>query len=263
VSILYQQKAFIRLKEEIEKSSGPHLQEHVGFLNEKALMQAVEEGREAVVSRMCDIGANIACIDNRRRSPLHIAAEKGYIGIVRLLLKHGADTDSKSDLNWTPAMAAAHEGQYAVVELIRVHAIAKKHIPSSISTEYCSQVILFLDSDWGSFFLDTLNAKIQLAGEVPDGVIRHKDYHLRLGHADMLFEEIEIYFSILHRDPFLAFTVDFGYGGTKGGQRGYIKVTIVNGETYEVHRDPFKIANTTSFENVPTSFAMEAADSRP
>lgn len=53
-------------------------------------------------------------------------------------------------------------------------------------------------------------------------------------------------------EPLLAFTIDFGYGGTKGGQKGYMRVKIVNGGTYEVRRNPPKMANATSFENMPT-----------
>ena len=94
------------------------------FINEKALLWAVEDGRETVVRKMCDSGANIACFDDRRRSPLHLAAAKGHIGIVQLLLEKRVDINSKSDLNWTPAMAAVHKDHFAVVELIRAHAIA-------------------------------------------------------------------------------------------------------------------------------------------
>lgn len=67
-----------------------------------------------------------------------------------------------------------------------------------------------------------------------------------------MFEEIEIHFNIFHVEPLLAFTIDFGYGGTKGGQKGYMRVKIVNGGTYEVRRNPPKMANATSFENMPT-----------
>lgn len=42
--------------------------------------------------------------------PLHVAAGKGYISVVKELLDHGANVNAQDDDSWTPILWAAHNG---------------------------------------------------------------------------------------------------------------------------------------------------------
>lgn len=54
-------------------------------------------------------------------SPLHIAAQKGYDGIVRLLLEHGADCNEKDSDGLTPLTHAIRGDHEAAVRLLLSH----------------------------------------------------------------------------------------------------------------------------------------------
>ena len=51
-------------------------------------------------------------------SPLNSAACNGHLEVVKLLLRHGAAVDSRSDDGWSPLTAAAGNGHTAVVEAL-------------------------------------------------------------------------------------------------------------------------------------------------
>ena len=51
-------------------------------------------------------------------APLHIAAKYGFLDIAKLLIKHGADVDRLNDRRETPLMMAANECNWDVVELL-------------------------------------------------------------------------------------------------------------------------------------------------
>ena len=40
----------------------------------------------------------MSCSLQRKRSPLHAAAEKGHTGIINILIKRGADVDTKDNV---------------------------------------------------------------------------------------------------------------------------------------------------------------------
>ncbi|RXG58833.1 Protein phosphatase 1 regulatory subunit 12A [Armadillidium vulgare] len=52
---------------------------------------------------------------------LHVAAAKGYMKVMRLLLEAGTDVDTKDFDGWTPLHAAAHWGQAEAVEILCDH----------------------------------------------------------------------------------------------------------------------------------------------
>ena len=63
---------------------------------------------------------DICCLCRKKRSPLSIACDKGYIDIVELLIKHGQTTKiniSNSD-GFTPLIIACHNGHVAVAKLL-------------------------------------------------------------------------------------------------------------------------------------------------
>ncbi|KAK3579218.1 hypothetical protein CHS0354_022764 [Potamilus streckersoni] len=54
-------------------------------------------------------------------SALHVAAAKGYIKVINILLQAGVDVNAKDYDDWTPLHAAAHWGQEEVCKLLAEH----------------------------------------------------------------------------------------------------------------------------------------------
>ncbi|XP_068168300.1 protein phosphatase 1 regulatory subunit 12A isoform X2 [Antennarius striatus] len=55
---------------------------------------------------------------NTKATALHVAAAKGYIEVLKVLLQCGVDVDSRDSDGWTPLHAAAHWGQEEVCTLL-------------------------------------------------------------------------------------------------------------------------------------------------
>ncbi|KAK2842363.1 hypothetical protein Q5P01_012563 [Channa striata] len=58
---------------------------------------------------------------NTKATALHVAAAKGYIEVLKVLLQCGVDVDSRDIDGWTPLHAAAHWGQEEVCTLLADH----------------------------------------------------------------------------------------------------------------------------------------------
>ena len=88
--------------------------------NSEQLLSAASCGQEALVRLLLKKGADVESKDIKySQTPLSLAAKNGHEAVVRLLLEMGADTDSK-DINYgqTPLSWAAEEGHEAVVRLL-------------------------------------------------------------------------------------------------------------------------------------------------
>ncbi|RUS76171.1 hypothetical protein EGW08_016083 [Elysia chlorotica] len=88
-----------------------------------AIFMAAEENKLEVLQKLLSetkvkmLIDESDCYDN---SPLHIAAQKGYLDIVQCLLKNGADLDNKNEEEETPLHLAAKHGRTNIVrELIK------------------------------------------------------------------------------------------------------------------------------------------------
>ena len=83
------------------------------------LWLAAGSGHEAVVKLLLDKGANIELKDTFGQAPLFCAAENGHEAVVKLLLDKGANAESKTDYSGlTPLLCAAEYGREAVVKLL-------------------------------------------------------------------------------------------------------------------------------------------------
>jgi ankyrin repeat protein len=85
---------------------------------QKSLFQAVIESNEASVKLLLAEGAEVDARDEIGKTPLIIAADKGYFPIVQLLIQNGADINAQHNLHWTALMFAAGKGHSAIVKLL-------------------------------------------------------------------------------------------------------------------------------------------------
>jgi len=85
---------------------------------QKSLFQAVIESNEASVKLQLAEGAEVDVRDEIGKTPLIIAADKGYLPIVQLLIQNGADINAQNNLHWTALMFAAGKGHFAIVKLL-------------------------------------------------------------------------------------------------------------------------------------------------
>ena len=85
---------------------------------QKSLLQAVIESNEASVKLLLAEGAEVDARDEIGKTPLIIAADKGYFPIVQLLIQNGADINAQHNLHWTALMFAAGNGHSAIVKLL-------------------------------------------------------------------------------------------------------------------------------------------------
>ncbi|KAJ1475208.1 ankyrin repeat-containing domain protein, partial [Baffinella frigidus] len=84
-----------------------------------ALWSAAQAGRTQEVLKMLAEGADFEERGGPTlTTPLFIAAHKGHEGVVRVLLKHGANTSAKDRQGWTPLHRAANRGREGVVTLL-------------------------------------------------------------------------------------------------------------------------------------------------
>ena len=83
------------------------------------LMEAIEIGDVKTVKELIEYSPYIPIIHTYEMSALHLAAQKGHIEIVRVLLDAGADVNPTEDMVGTTAlMFASQNGHIEVVELL-------------------------------------------------------------------------------------------------------------------------------------------------
>ena len=83
------------------------------------LTDATVKGREDMVKALLTDGKDINACASNGQNPLHLAAEQGDIGVVRILLEHGAMVDAvETAAGYTPLHYAAGRGHTDVCELL-------------------------------------------------------------------------------------------------------------------------------------------------
>lgn len=88
------------------------------IVDERRLRTACNENDYITVVELLEGGADPSCEDDKKRTPLHIAASQGHQEIVRVLLDKGADPNKKDFIGNTPLHLAACTCQIAVVTLL-------------------------------------------------------------------------------------------------------------------------------------------------
>jgi ankyrin repeat protein len=90
------------------------------FMEDTELIKASKIGDADLVQKLLASGANIKDRDERGHTPLHLAAESGYLEVVKILVEKGADVNAPQLISgeaiwgWTPVSAAASRGHLEV-----------------------------------------------------------------------------------------------------------------------------------------------------
>ena len=86
----------------------------------ESLFDAVKDGRPDIVRLLLEKGGNASFKSTtfNLRTPLHWAAEKGFIQISELLLKHGSHVASQDRRGFTPLHYAAMAGHESIIDLL-------------------------------------------------------------------------------------------------------------------------------------------------
>jgi ankyrin repeat protein len=73
-----------------------------------------------VVEWALNQGARIGARGINDWTPLHVASARGYLGVVRVLIAHGANINDETSIDdhWTPLMEATREGHKEIVEFL-------------------------------------------------------------------------------------------------------------------------------------------------
>ena len=88
----------------------------------RGFLKDVLEGKVREVRKWIEKGEAVSQYDEYGNTALHLAAEKGFRGVCKLLLDAGADVDqSNQSVGWSAAHYAAYEGHVEVLRMLLAH----------------------------------------------------------------------------------------------------------------------------------------------
>eukprot|EP00056_Hartaetosiga_gracilis_P022487 m.30891 g.30891 ORF g.30891 m.30891 type:complete len:132 (+) comp9672_c0_seq2:85-480(+) len=113
---------------------------------EKELIAATREGDVENVTWLLANGANVNCWDQSilgyNRTPMHWSAIKGHLGVMKVLVAHGADTGCRDKWNRSPLHKAAINGHINIVQFLVVENNAevncKDEVRPQCTLRHCS-----------------------------------------------------------------------------------------------------------------------------
>merc|ERR1711991_736795 len=103
-------------------------------------MVAVVYRRYELLKLLCESGANVDYQNTLGCTAIHIAASRGYGGIVDLLLKYTKSINIASKRGWTTLMFAAKAGNVEIVWRLLTH--KDKVDIDAVNKAKCSALIL-------------------------------------------------------------------------------------------------------------------------
>lgn len=84
----------------------------------RALFGSVEVGDYQCVDTLLKKGVPADVRDEKGKTPLMVASERGYDAIVRLLIVSGGDVNACDESGWTPLMCAACYGRHETAKFL-------------------------------------------------------------------------------------------------------------------------------------------------
>ena len=109
------------------------------------LPPSARSGNKAQIRKALEEGSNPNLRGPTGRTPLHWAAQEGFVGIVRRLIKHGAELDAVNDLGFTALAVAAGEGKSSIVREL----LAAGASPNIRNWANANGTALHLACSWG------------------------------------------------------------------------------------------------------------------
>lgn len=85
---------------------------------DQEFLKAIQYNKLALVKRLHSDGANVNCRNDEGRSPLHLSIYSEWDPISRYLIASGADLDAKGKFGGTPVHMAAFKGNIGIVMLM-------------------------------------------------------------------------------------------------------------------------------------------------
>ena len=89
-----------------------------GGCHDTPLHAAVIKGYVGIMRLLLEHGANMATLNDEDFGPLHEASRRGRLDVIGLLLDHRADIDSRNFLGRTPLFIASQEGELEVARVL-------------------------------------------------------------------------------------------------------------------------------------------------
>jgi ankyrin repeat protein len=120
------------------------------YLGDTPLAIAADKGHVDVVRVLLEGGANIERTNNLSRNALHRAAYYGHLNVCRLLLKKGAKVDPLDASKNTPLHEAAKGGYLPIVKLL-VNKGANVSVRNIFGRNACDEARIWLKyevADW-------------------------------------------------------------------------------------------------------------------
>jgi len=101
----------------------------------KGFFKDVLDGKVREVRKWVDKGQHVDLYDDYGNTALHLAAEKGFRGVCKVLLDAGADVNQKNNsVGWTAVHYAAYEGHNDVLRMLIAHGAIPNMVDKSGDT---------------------------------------------------------------------------------------------------------------------------------
>ena len=120
------------------------------------MMFAAQQGYETMVVALLAGGAAVNYVKENGSTPSTVAVVKGHVGVVKALLRAGAEVDKTgTTAGLTPLLVAAHGGSVGVVSaLLRAGEEAHKaddygNTPMMVATHGGQRAIMAALTQWG------------------------------------------------------------------------------------------------------------------
>ena len=159
-------------------------------LGTRPLHYAVERGYAGIVNMLLDMGAEIDFVDPWFGSALKIACEKNDLAMVELLLKHGADVNLRGESDTSPLYNAASDGNAAIIELLLKHGADIHSLEGSVDAEYALSAACSIGS------VELVQLLLDIGATVSSDAIVNANSNSAL---DMLLERGEITWDSLEK----------------------------------------------------------------
>lgn len=200
-----------------------------------ALHFAVRSSRETIVQLLIDRGADLEAKNVAGFTALCEATKLHHEAIIALLLEEGADVNQRINegLNATHFALDSNMSD-STIRAILARQITSRGIAQStvdMADLRREQIVLELDSDWGTLYLDSPCAIVEMPEDAPSNVdcaYSRTVSITRPSGTSAKYFKFKFEFTIIHSEKTLDFSMGHGtLGTTKSG--GMFKVRIVNG----------------------------------